>query len=116
MKISINELIFYFPHTAREISVDTMLAWIKMYDMKMAKWNLLEKIQICPLNLDTQNELQVVKLNADLKLSIANVIEQLLKKYKDVFVWTYKDLRGIPPHLTHHWIELNTNIPTSHQT
>jgi hypothetical protein len=31
-------------------------------------------------------------------------------------VWTYKDLRGIPPHLAQHWIELYTNIPTSHQT
>jgi hypothetical protein len=30
-------------------------------------------------------------------------------------VWTYKDLKGIPPHLTQHQIELNTNIPTSHQ-
>ncbi len=30
-------------------------------------------------------------------------------------MWTYKDLKGIPPHLTQHQIELNTNIPTSHQ-
>ncbi len=31
-------------------------------------------------------------------------------------MWMYKDLRSIPPHLMQHWIEFNTNIPTSHQT
>jgi len=83
--------------------------------MKMAKWNLLE-IQIRPLNLGTHNESQVVKLNTDLDLFMANVIEQLLKKCKNVFAWMYKDLRGIPLHLAHHQIVLNTNLLTSHQT
>jgi hypothetical protein len=35
----------------------------------------------------------VVKLNADLDPSMADVTKQLLKEYKDVFAWTYKDLR-----------------------
>jgi radical SAM superfamily enzyme len=65
--------------------------------------------------LGIQNESQVVKLNVDLNPSIIDEVEQLLKEYKDVFVWMYKNLRSIPPHLTHHRIELDTNIPTSHQ-
>jgi hypothetical protein len=68
----------------------------------MAKWNLFLKIQIHAMNLNIQNEPQVVKLNVDLNPFVADVVEQLLKKYKDVFVWTYKDLRGIPLHFTHH--------------
>jgi predicted transcriptional regulator len=32
-----------------------------------------------------------------------------------VFVWTYKDLKGIPLELAQHIIELNTSIPPSHQ-
>jgi hypothetical protein len=48
--------------------------------MKMAKWNLSEKVQIRPLNLGTHNKSQVVKLNIDLDPSMANVIEQLLKE------------------------------------
>jgi hypothetical protein len=68
----------------------------------MAKWNLLGKIQIHAMNLNIQNEPQVVKLNVDLNPFVVDAVEQLLKKYKDVFVWTYKDLRGISPHLTHH--------------
>jgi hypothetical protein len=32
----------------------------------MSKWNLLEEVQIHPLNLGTHDELQVVKLNVNL--------------------------------------------------
>jgi len=42
-------------------------------------------------------------------------VEQLLKEFKDVVVWTYKNLKGIPPKLTQHKIELDTIIPLAHQ-
>jgi hypothetical protein len=42
-------------------------------------------------------------------------MEQLLKEYKNVFAWTYKDLKGIPPELAQHKIELDTTIPPTHQ-
>jgi hypothetical protein len=42
--------------------------------------------------------------------------EQLLKEFKDVFAWTYKDLKGIPLELTQHKIGLDTIIPPAHQT
>jgi len=32
-----------------------------------------------------------------------------------VFAWTYKDLKGIPPKLLQHKIELNIVIPLAHQ-
>ncbi len=40
----------------------------------------------------------------------------LFKEFKDVFAWTYKDLKGIPPKLFQHIIELDTSIPPAHQT
>ncbi len=58
---------------------------------------------------------QVVNLNTDIDLSITDATKKLLKEYKYVVAWTYKDLKGIPPHLMQHQIELDTNIPTSHQ-
>jgi len=70
--------------------------------MKMAKWNLLKEIQIRPFNLGILDKLQMVKLNIHLDPFMANATEQLLKEYKDIFAWTYKDLRSIPPHLTKH--------------
>jgi len=42
-------------------------------------------------------------------------MEQLLKEFKDVFAWTYKDLKGIPLELAQHIIELDITIPPGHQ-
>jgi hypothetical protein len=55
-------------------------------------------------------------MHANLDPSVVDVIEHMLKKYKDVFAWTYKDLRCIPLHLVQHQIEFDTNILASHQT
>jgi hypothetical protein len=41
-------------------------------------------------------------------------MEQLLKVFKDVFTWTYKDLKGIPLELAQHIIELDITIPLAH--
>jgi len=46
------------------------------------------------------------------------VIEQLmelLKEFKDVFSWTYKDLKGIPLKIIQHKIKLDTIVPPTHQ-
>jgi len=42
-------------------------------------------------------------------------LKQLLKEFKDVFAWTYKDLKGIPLKLAQHKIELVTIIPLAHE-
>jgi hypothetical protein len=39
----------------------------------------------------------------------------LLKEFKDVFAWTYKDLKGIPLELAQHRIKLDTSIPPPYQ-
>ncbi len=51
------------------------------------------------LTLGTNVEPQMVKINAKLETSKVLELEQLLKEFKDVFAWTYKDLKGIPPKL-----------------
>jgi len=38
----------------------------------------------------------------------------MLKEFKDVFVWTYKNLKGIPLELAQHIIELDNTIPSTH--
>jgi hypothetical protein len=38
-----------------------------------------------------------------------------LKEFKDIFAWTYKDLKGIRPELAQHKIKLNTTISLAHQ-
>jgi hypothetical protein len=39
----------------------------------------------------------------------------LLKEFKDVFAWTYKDLKGIPLELAQHRIKLDMSLPLAHQ-
>ncbi len=67
------------------------------------------------LNLGTDAKPQMVKINAQLEISKMLEVEQLLKEFKDVFAWTYIDLKGIPPELAQHRIELDTTIPSAHQ-
>jgi hypothetical protein len=58
---------------------------------------------------------QMVKINAQLKICIMLELEQLLKDFKDVFAWMYKDSKGIPLELAQHRIELDIIIPLAHQ-
>jgi hypothetical protein len=37
------------------------------------------------------------------------------KGIQGVFTKTYNDLKGIPPKLAQHWIELDITIPLAHQ-
>jgi hypothetical protein len=48
-------------------------------------------------------------------LVVRNQLIELLKGFKDVFAWTYKDLKGIPLEIFQHKIELDTTIPLVHQ-
>ncbi len=51
----------------------------------------------------------------DLEHVINNQLIELLKEFKDVFAWTYKDLKRIPLDVPQHQIELDTLIPLAHQ-
>jgi len=67
------------------------------------------------LNLRTNAEPQMVKINAQLEASKVLEVEKLLKEFKDVFAWTYKDLKRVPPEFAQHKIKLDTTIPPTHQ-
>ncbi len=58
---------------------------------------------------------KMVKINAHLEIGKVLELEQLLMEFKDVFAWTYKDLKGISLKLAQHKIELDTTILLPHQ-
>jgi hypothetical protein len=58
---------------------------------------------------------QYLKISAHLDKRHAVEVEQLLWEFKDVFARSYKDLKGIPPSLEEHRIELDKDVPTAHQ-
>jgi hypothetical protein len=57
----------------------------------------------------------MVKVNPKLQPKKVLELEELFRKYKDVFAWMCKDLKGIPPKLAQHIIELDITIPLTHQ-
>jgi len=65
--------------------------------------------------LGSKENLQQVKVSIDLKPIVSSQLIELLKVFKDIFVWTYKDLKGIPPKIIQHRIELDVLIPFVHQ-
>jgi hypothetical protein len=68
------------------------------------------------LNLGTKVDPQYIKVNSQLTKEKTKELHMILKEFKDVFAWIYKDLNGIPSELTQHKIELHTSIPLTHQT
>jgi len=54
------------------------------------------------------------KLNVHLEGTIVATAKGLLRKFKNVFAWNYKEFKGIPPHIVEHKIELDTTIPPSY--
>jgi len=66
------------------------------------------------LNLGIDANPQMVKINARLETNKMMEVEQMLKEFKNVFAWTYKNLKGIPPELAKHKIELDTTILSTH--
>jgi hypothetical protein len=61
---------------------------------------LVEDQQLMKFNLGTNAKPQMVKINAQLETCKVLEVEQLLKGFNNVFAWTYKDLKRIPPKLT----------------
>jgi hypothetical protein len=66
-------------------------------------------------NLGIDVQPHKVQINAQSTTSKVLKLEQLLKEFKDVFAWTYKDMKGIPLGLAQHRIELDSIIPLAHQ-
>jgi hypothetical protein len=66
------------------------------------------------LNLGIDAQPQLVKINAQLETSKVLELEYILKEFKDVFTWTYKNLKGSPPKIAQQIIELDTTIPPTH--
>jgi hypothetical protein len=48
------------------------------------------------INLGFEKNMQQVKVNIDLELVINFQLIELLKEFRDIFAWTYKDLNDIP--------------------
>jgi hypothetical protein len=54
-------------------------------------------------------------VNFSLEPMVIEQLMELLKEFKYLFAWTFKDLKGIPLEIVQHRIELDTILPPTHQ-
>jgi hypothetical protein len=73
------------------------------------------KKKLVKFNLGIEANPKYIKVNSKLTKEKIKELHMLLKEFKDVFTWTYKDMKGIPPKLAQHRIELDTSIPPTLQ-
>ncbi len=85
----------YYSHQLGSLIMEETLAKIKAQELQIARWMLTKDQQLMKLNLGTNEEPQMVKINAQMKIGKVLEVEQSLKEFKDVFGRTYKDLKGI---------------------
>ena len=82
--------------------------------MDVAYWTYNEQDKLQLLNLGTADDPKLVKLNANLNPQLTTDATSLFKEYRDVFVFSYEGLRGIPEHIATHHIELDSTISPCH--
>ena len=87
----------------------------KVKTMDVAYWMHNEQDKLRLLNLETTNDPKLSKLNANLNPQLTTAATSLFREYRDVFAFSYEDLRGIPEHIATHRIKLDTAISPSHQ-
>jgi hypothetical protein len=64
---------------------------------------LLQKVFLIKVNMGSENNLQHVKININIKPIINVQLDlELLKEFKDTFTWIYNYLKGIPLKIVQH--------------
>ena len=95
----------FYKEKGGDIVVDCTPASKAVKKKKIAGWTVEDEDLVKNLNLGSPEVPKLVKITKDLGEYKAKV-KELLLKFKDVLVFTYKDMKGIPPHICEHKIEL----------
>jgi hypothetical protein len=69
-------------------------------------WNLTPQEQFTHINLRSSEVPQLAKISVEASGEFLKGTEAFFHEYKDVFTWSYQDMKGIPPSICEHWIDL----------
>jgi hypothetical protein len=61
------------------------------------------------MKLGTENDPKNIRIYSGLTTELFKEWLQFFKDTQDVFAWTYKDLKGVPPEICQHQTVLETN-------
>jgi hypothetical protein len=80
------------------------------YIKKIIGWTMIVEKQLIKLNLGSKKEPKDVLINSILPNIFQAQIKKVLMEYKDVFAWSYNELKGIQIEVCKHKIELMVNV------
>ena len=89
-----------------EIVIDRISALEPVKGKQIAGWTIEDDEMIKEINLGTKEEPKMVRVGKDIEEKYEKKLIEVLKSYKDAFAWTYEDMKGIPPHICEHKIEI----------
>jgi hypothetical protein len=69
-------------------------------------WPRVRSVKLEELNLGTPEEPRTVLVAKDLDPEFKAHLNTVLTEYRDVFAWSYEDMKGINPEFYHHKINL----------
>lgn len=95
------------------IEIDNTPASIAVQRKNITHWTIEDKDQVQEINLGSAEKPNNVRICKNLEAIFQKDLIELLREYKDVFAWSFEDLKGIPPHICKHRIEL---IPHAYQS
>jgi len=58
------------------------------------------------INLGDEGEEKMVKVGGDLSSEMRQQLYNILKEFKDIFAWSYKDMPGLDPEIVQHPLPL----------
>ena len=62
------------------------------------------------INLSTIEELWPLKITKELATDEHSALVSLLSEYRDVFIWSYSDMKGMDPRYYQHQIHLKQDV------
>ena len=65
--------------------------------------------QLEEVDLGTENKQRPVNVVKEMPKDEKKAMIELLMNFRDVFVWSYEDMRGLDPQLYQHQIHLSTD-------
>jgi hypothetical protein len=92
----------FFQLEVGEMEINKTPTQIRVQNLHIARWIVTKEEQLTNNNLGFEENLQKVKINVDLKPIVNYQLIELLKEFKDIFMWIYKYLKGMPSEITQH--------------
>jgi hypothetical protein len=105
----VDYLVYFYEHQLKEALILDEVVDITVKDKKIASWIVTVEEQLVKLNLGSNEEPKEILINAILPSVFQTQIEKVLMEHKNVFAWSYKELKGIPKEVCEHKIEVMVN-------